>query len=248
MGKITPADMKAIELKAPGACQADAVELSGMVEHGLVFGAFDRVERKILWNEVLRASCDCLIPSLFGFFEDLNYLKVVSDCDKRLFKPPTDRTLSDMMKNRFVGHKTKYSTIQESETSFRDREAGEKDQFDLLHRQIWIAAIRNYLSMPAEPEKKNPVAIPNHQEVDEVVLFEFARLAYRSRLDTDQIRELMVRSADRDIARSALLKARKPNRYHYDEAVLEENVTKIVSLFSTAQLATVQQLSAALEA
>ena len=45
---------------------------------------------------------------------------------------------------------------------------------------------------------------------------------------------LRQRSADWQIARNALLKARKPDRYRYDEAALEAHVAQIVELFTTA--------------
>jgi hypothetical protein len=39
---------------------------------------------------------------------------------------------------------------------------------------------------------------------------------------------------DGEIALNALLKARKPDRYQYDQAILEANVAQIVRLFATA--------------
>jgi hypothetical protein len=44
----------------------------------------------------------------------------------------------------------------------------------------------------------------------------------------------MQRSSDREIARNTLLKARKPDRYQYNETHLEAHVAQIVKLFTTA--------------
>ncbi|KAL5331184.1 hypothetical protein ACEPPN_000713 [Leptodophora sp. 'Broadleaf-Isolate-01'] len=47
------------------------------------------------------------------------------------------------------------------------------------------------------------------------------------------ISQTRTRSSDGEIALNALLKARKPDRYQYDQTVLEANVTQIVRLFAT---------------
>ena len=54
------------------------------------------------------------------------------------------------------------------------------------------------------------------------------------------------RSSDWEIARSALLKARKPDRYEYDDALFEAHVGQIVRMFSTAIPLPLEQLSLAL--
>src|SRR5438045_8324504 len=87
MKKVDRATVKALELTAPGACRADAEVLYGKLRTGQIFGAFDEQEREAIWIEVLRVSTDYLIPSLYSFFEDLNYLKGIADCVKRLITP-----------------------------------------------------------------------------------------------------------------------------------------------------------------
>ena len=74
MRKLRRVNMKALENTAPGACRANAAELYGQVREGLVFSAFDEQEQEAIWQEVLSASRDRLIPSLSSFFKDLNYL------------------------------------------------------------------------------------------------------------------------------------------------------------------------------
>ncbi|ERF71962.1 hypothetical protein EPUS_06521 [Endocarpon pusillum Z07020] len=44
-----------------------------------IFGAFNEQDRGDIWSRVLSASADRLIPSLFSFFEDINYLKNVAE-------------------------------------------------------------------------------------------------------------------------------------------------------------------------
>jgi hypothetical protein len=45
---------------------------------------------------------------------------------------------------------------------------------------------------------------------------------------------LRERSSDREIARQALLKARNPEQYEYDDATFESHVSRIVRLFTKA--------------
>ncbi|KAH6675916.1 hypothetical protein B0J14DRAFT_587589, partial [Halenospora varia] len=77
---------------------------------------------------------------------------------------------------------------------------------------------------------------------DEVVLSDFAALADRLGFQSDQISALKQRSSDREIARAALLNARKLDRYEYADHDLESHVEQIVRLFATATPLSVEQL------
>jgi len=73
MQKVDQATVKALELTAPGACTTDAQTLSGKLQSYQIFGAFRGQDREDIWNKL--CSINCLIPSLFTFFEDLKYLQ-----------------------------------------------------------------------------------------------------------------------------------------------------------------------------
>jgi hypothetical protein len=68
-----------------------------------------------------------------------------------------------------------------------------------------------------------------------VILHEFAALADKLGFRSTQIDDLRVWSPDREIARMALLKARRPDRYAYDQTTLESCVDEVIKLFSKAQ-------------
>ena len=74
MQKLDKATMKALELTAPGASRADRRTIVRQVRSGQILARFAEREREAIWNEVLAVSTDRLIPSLFTFFEDINYL------------------------------------------------------------------------------------------------------------------------------------------------------------------------------
>lgn len=48
MRKVTRADVKALELKAPRACRADAADLYGLVKKGVILRAFNKQEREAI--------------------------------------------------------------------------------------------------------------------------------------------------------------------------------------------------------
>jgi hypothetical protein len=107
--------------------------------------------------------------------------------------------------------------------------------------------MRDYQWMPPKPKKKNLLANPAQKDADDEVLCRFATSIHEIGFRSDEISNLMGLYADREIAQKALLRARKPDRYHYPEAVFEANVKTMMRLFSTAQRATAEQANAALE-
>jgi hypothetical protein len=70
--------------------------------------------------------------------------------------------------------------------------------------------MRHYPRIPKEPESDNLIAKPSYEKADEMVLYEMAVLAWQLGFDSLQIKKLMEQSPDRQIAKAALLKARKP--------------------------------------
>jgi Protein of unknown function (DUF3723) len=249
MRKVDRPTVKALELTAPGACRADFEALYGKLRKGQIFGAFDEQGREDIWGRVLSASTDRLIPSLFGFFEDLNYLKNVADCMKRLFPLPPRGTVSSALEDAFkdANHRAGQCVMQESESTCVFRPGSLADRVDLGRRQMWIYAMRNYPQVPAEPKKKNLLAKPTNEKADEIILCEGAILASRLGYESEKIHSIAQRSPDREIARSALFKARKPDRYKYSEAAFEDYVEQIVNLFSAAQPVTEEEARAAVE-
>jgi hypothetical protein len=101
MQKVDQATVKALELTAPGACRADARSLYGKLQSGQILGAFSQHEREAIWPVILSCSADCLIPSFYGFFEDLNYLKGPVDCVMRLIKLLSRDTIFSALEQSF---------------------------------------------------------------------------------------------------------------------------------------------------
>jgi hypothetical protein len=237
MKKLDRHTVKAVELTAPGACRQEEQKLYKMVQKGQIFGGFDEKEREEIWRRVLAVSRDQLIPSLFSFFADINYLQRPADCMKRLLDPMDDDPTSNTLRSRFADTIRRADTcmVQVSETTLVDRPGSAAEQFDLAYRVLWLSAMRVYKDIPPQQNKTaaDLLAKPDTSG-NESVLSEFAGLAYQLRFDTGQIRSLTQRSADREIARTALLKARDQRRFRYDTDAFEKCVEVIVSLFNKA--------------
>ena len=236
MLKVSRADVKALELKAPGACRSDRLSLYAQLREGKIFGAFTDQEREAVWTNILSETTDRLIPSLSSFFADVNYLKGPADCVKALVELLPDKTVSSALERIFsdVNQETDRCIIQQSESVFTPILGNRSDRLELGVLQIWISAMRDYLEMLPEEDDDSLVAKPRSQP-HERFGYEFASLAYRLGFESEEIRHQIRRSPDEEIARKALLKARDPNRYKYDDAAFANFVEQMVRFFSTAE-------------
>ncbi|KAH7379083.1 hypothetical protein BKA64DRAFT_243572 [Cadophora sp. MPI-SDFR-AT-0126] len=216
--------VKAVELMAPRHSRRDAQKLHGQLASGQIFAAFNSEDRDAIWSRLRTASG--LIPSLFTLFEDLKYLQACAGSMRHLVEPAPGQTLFVALDDKFFG-----ST----------------EDWDLAYRRLWLYSMEYYSKLPAPPKdtKKNRLAKAGTTKPDEVVLSDFAALASQLGFQSDQISALKERSSDREIARAALLNARKPDSYEYTGQSLESHTEQIIRLFATATPLTLEQSSPA---
>lgn len=193
-------------------------------------------EREAIWTDILSETTDCLIPSLSSFFADVHYLKGPADCVKALVELWPDETVPSALERIFsdANQETDRCIIQQSESTFISIPGNRSDRLELGVLQIWISAMRDYLEMLPEKEDDSLVAKPRSQP-NERIRCEFASLAYRLGFESEEIRHQIQRSPDKEIARKALLKARDPTRYKYDDAAFANFVEQMVRFFSTTE-------------
>ena len=162
--------------------------------------------------------CDCIIPSLYTFFRDVLYLEACSDAVKWLVIPskkyPTVRTAM----NHIFQHNASDEgcPVQTSEAAFRIHADAGGERFELGYRQIWLYAMRHYPDMAKDSTSEDVVAKASRTKADKAVLYNIAVLARKLGFCSPQIEQLLSHSSDREIAREALLKARKPDYYRYN--------------------------------
>ncbi|KAJ5461024.1 uncharacterized protein N7458_002576 [Penicillium daleae] len=222
-----------MQLKAPGNCEKDAKEIMGLIFSGQIFPSFDESERKVIWERI--KLFDGIIPSLETFWKDFIFFEQCAQCMKRLFGV-ADGSIWNTMKGKFSGDSAdEESFIQISDFTFRQQATSCADRLDLGYRQLWLYTMRHYGSIPAPAKCDEELLVKRDRgEIDEHALFGLADLARRVGFRTKEIESLLQKSPDRLIARTALLKARKPDHFRYDPIQLETLVDRVSACFLLA--------------
>ncbi|KAL5345257.1 hypothetical protein ACLOAV_009627 [Pseudogymnoascus australis] len=186
MGKIDQATVKFLELRAPMASTADARLLRSRLRGGEVFGAFSDHERDAIWSRL--QVVDGLVPSLFTFFRDIQYLALCADCVKRLIRLSPEQDVSDALERRFTGVNQVEGQVkvQVTENSFVYWRGSLENRIDLGCRQINVYAMRHYPDMPREGVREDRVKKAT-AEADRAVLRLYADLAGQLGFDSSEI-------------------------------------------------------------
>ncbi|PYH60299.1 uncharacterized protein BO96DRAFT_497933 [Aspergillus niger CBS 101883] len=235
MKKIDTDTVDALQLLAPKKSRTDAKKACGLILSGQAFTEFSEEERRIIWRRM--KDSDGLIPSLYTFFEDFKYLESCAHCVKRLLGPSDEsvwRTMASMFIPSLDGEIGECE-IQTSESTFRRQRATDVERLDMGYLQVWLYAMRHYPLMP--PDAKNDddlLAKPARAKADERAIYEMAGLARRLGFKSPEIDVLVDGSPDHQIARAALLQARKPNRFRYDTRQFDILVNRIAECFAMA--------------
>ena len=236
MMKIDHHTVKKLELMAPGVSREDARTVHGWVLSGEVLGEFSEAERSRMWERLKQF--DGLIPSLYTFFRDVEYLQPCAHAVKRLVSlSKHSPTLRFAMTHHYVRPPLGEGEclIQTSEFRFEHRPSTGANHLELAYRQVWLYAMRYYPSMAKDPESDNLLAKAGPEKADETVVYDMAVLAQKLGFTSPLVREIINRSPDRQIAQDCLLKARKPDRFEYSADVFERLVHRIVECFAAAR-------------
>ncbi|KAI3014543.1 hypothetical protein CBS147347_11449 [Aspergillus niger] len=241
MARIDTYTVEKLQLHAPRASNNDKNHVEGKILSGEVFSSFSESERRIIRNKLMSAeACDGIIPSLATFFHDISYLKLCADAVKRLVrldgKHPTVRgALVHYFRKRARGDTTCF--IQTSESTFRRQLGSEEERLAMGYRQIWMYAMRHYPAMARDikDEARSKMAqAKGEARPDEHVVYNMALLAEKLGFHTPQINVILEQSPDLQIAADALLRARKPAEYTYDDETMKRLMRKIARCFAHA--------------
>ncbi|KAL2812033.1 hypothetical protein BDW59DRAFT_155380 [Aspergillus cavernicola] len=233
MKKIDLDTVDALQLLAPGKSRNDAKTARGRILGGQAFAKFSDEERRTIWSRM--ENFDGLVPSLYTFFEDFKYLESCAHCVRRLFGPSTDSVWATMSSMFIPSSEEEESVVQTSESAFRRERATATEGLDKGYLQVWLYAMRHYPLMPPDPKKDdNLLAKPARAKADERAIYEMAELADRLGFKSPEIEAIIDSSPDHQIAREALLQARKPNRFRYNAQQFDTLVSQIVDCFAAA--------------
>jgi hypothetical protein len=240
MARIDLHTVDTLQLYAPRASTVDRKTVKGKILGGEVFANFSWTERAAIWTNLRsQEACDGIIPSLYTFFRDIFYLELCANAVKRLVvlnrqRPTVRIALVHSFRSRCAD---RGCLIQTSDTTF-PRQPGSSDEHLLSgYRQIWIYAMRHYSEMAKDIQggpKANPTRAKARAKANESVVHAMAALAKKLGFRTPQIKAILRQSPDRQIARAALLKARKPDHYHYDSGTFESLIKQIAGFFALA--------------
>jgi len=179
MERVDQVTVKELELTAPWASTVDAQILRGKVLGGEVFCTFNQREREEIWIRL--QSFKGLVPSLYGFFEDIKLLEAWANCLKRLIRLGPRDTVSTALKKIYTGTNGS-ALVQGTETTFMPVPA----KLDLGCRQLQAFAMRYHREIPKKPSGKNLLARPM-AIVDTTKLREMADLANRLGFESSDI-------------------------------------------------------------
>ncbi|KAJ5883437.1 uncharacterized protein N7473_010323 [Penicillium subrubescens] len=231
--RIDPETVLQLQSKAPGNCKTDANKIKGLILGRQIFSSFDESQRKEIWRRIKHF--DGIIPSLHTFWKDFYFFERCAHCIKRLFGAPKGSIWNTMKRNFVNALDSQDCLVQTSEFAYRRQAANSIDSLDIGYRQLWLYAMRHYESMPPPARNDEELLTKSERgELDESVLFEMAGLARRLGFWSKEIKQLLQRSPDRLIARNALLRARKPDHFHYEPEQFETLIDRVVECFSAA--------------
>ncbi|OAA45714.1 hypothetical protein ISF_09582 [Cordyceps fumosorosea ARSEF 2679] len=233
MMKLDRTSLEALQLKAPGACEKHARDLHARVRSGDILGAFNEAERERIWSKIRDATVDCTVPSLNSFFEDRKYIEDAAHCIKMLLPPGRHKTIRSALEDAYpeVDEQGTECLVQVSSSSFKAVATDGTDHFDLAYRQLWLYARRHFEDMPHEREQI--VAGYKTAGVDEMVLFDFASLAYKLGFRTTEIERLLKGNPDRQIAHRLLKMARKPDQFYFED--IESSISAVTTVMEAAR-------------
>lgn len=213
---IDVATVKKCSGKAPRAKIEHKKLLQGLFDSRTILGKFSDEQRDKIWEELCKATEDRLVPTLEGFFGNLEYLRQVTGCLRRLIdikeSPPqigsvclSREVMEDKIAlRRFVensgnslrnGFSQKFRKsmedqclLQVSENHYKLVRNGDVNQFELAYRHLLLFAFREFPAMPWQAKKKLAGA---ENTTDPMILFKFAILAHKLGVRSDEIGDIL---------------------------------------------------------
>jgi hypothetical protein len=219
--KINHQTLKQVEGRNPANSLSDRELLKSLAQTGAIFGSFSLPER----NRILQnlQGFPRRIPSLYLFFKDFKYLEGLVSCQKRLISPLRHRTVLQSLNHSFVGQRGENHAI------------GPAAQFDLAYRKLYLFIMRNLEDLRPGSVLLEKGERRQTREQDARAWYDLALEAHRLGFRSDQITTLTSQNPDQIEARHALLRARNPMNFVYDESDLEASVNAMLELFAKAK-------------
>jgi len=216
MSKLDPSSIEKLQLRSPSNCLKDRQALQPLIEDGSILAGFTLLERRENWNRIL--SYRRLIPSLYTFFEDLKYHRILVRCLTQLVKPSRRQTVRQAFRAAF-------------DIPWRPN----AETFDLAYRRVCLFVMRHIEDLRPGAVRLEREDGHQSRKKNLHVEHDLAREAHRLGFRSEEINGLLSSHPDRAEARDALLRARKPDEFAYPKGQLDAYIDRIVGLFDKAE-------------
>lgn len=232
--RLDPLTLRTVRLRCPMYCHGDRKLLDPLVRRGAILGNFDATERQHIWQQMM--AYPGRIPSLAVCCKDFNHLEDVAGCVRALFQIPRGQTLHRVLDQSFVSPRSAPPTTGTSDTlGIPKLLLRREDRLDLAIRRLFLATMRDLQQLCPSRIK---LECRGSRETDDASVrakYRLAKTAQELGFRSSRIAETMTQSPDRVEARRSLLRARDPQHFTYDPAILDSVVEAMVTLYEKAQ-------------
>jgi hypothetical protein len=225
---VDEASVEAVQLRAPKISQLDRDFIQLCMESGKLFpGIKDNAIRASVLKNLLSIH---LIPSLYTFLKDMEYLKPCAKIMKRLIPKPPKQKQMMTLRRRYQEHFLYGGniTVQTSEFTFSYLKGSWHEAFDLHFQQLFIYCERHCPDMDqCSPRMDKGAKKPIIKEPNAHVWFKLAQLAANLGFKSPQIDQLLREMKDELIVPARLHGLRPKSMYRIDHTKCQTLVQRV---------------------
>ena len=201
MKHLDHSTVKSLELRAPRASTSDCLLLHSKVQKKEIFKSFEASDRMLFWSR-LQSYTGGLIPTLYSFWRDFNFMDDVAYCLKQLVKVPAKQTISRAFEQCYsqLHQDPDHCLIQKSHDAFVEIPGDIYDRVELGLRQLALCVMRNLPELKPGSVKIEPKGrkISAHEKlvafaIQNQAWCDLCDLATKLGFDTHEIRTIKQR-------------------------------------------------------
>ena len=174
------------------------------------------------------------IPMLFIFYENTKYLEAPQNIMRGLLAPKFKGSIYSAMRRAYTGtNREKESLmIKDDENTFIPIKAEGMNGFRCGYWQLWVRALRDFPDMTnIPPMKERDRQKPIIKEPSRTRWYEFAKMAYKLRFDSEQIQRYIKSDPVKETIRSSLLRIYPPDDDELKDKSFASEVTRHTELY-----------------
>lgn len=202
--------VRRLQLRNPWASRVDYDFVTESMEQETLFPFIkDPETRSRILTRV--QSIQCIIPSLYTFFEDTKWLEPCAKILRKLTPTGCKKTIKQSLLAYHSGRRKTSGRlyIQTSDNNFYTAEASDSKIADLGYRQLWLFAWRHFPALSTLlPRKDHGQAKPQAKAQNEQCWHELATVANSLGFQSDNITQLINRNPDLEMAQAFLHRVR----------------------------------------